>query len=94
MYRSLGRTPPRIQRANDKVTPLTPENLQSIAYTIRPVSMATKTTLKEFEGVFPQLVKDLLEHARLNGLPEEMVNWYEKVCTWTDHKIILFRELS
>lgn len=42
--------------------------------------MAQTTTLKQFESVFPKLVKDVLDHAATHKLPTEFVEWYEKVC--------------
>ena len=37
------------------------------------------TTLKEFETVFPTLVKDLKEHCEKYKLPDQALNWFEKV---------------
>jgi farnesyl diphosphate synthase len=37
------------------------------------------TTLKEFESVFPQLVDDLIGHAKAYGVPENGLNWYRQV---------------
>jgi len=39
--------------------------------------MAQKTTLKEFESVFPKLEEALLAHARQYNLPEEYLKWYQ-----------------
>ncbi|KAH0547785.1 hypothetical protein FGG08_000042 [Glutinoglossum americanum] len=36
------------------------------------------TTLKEFESVFPQLVDDLVGHAKAYGVPENGLNWYRQ----------------
>jgi len=41
--------------------------------------MAQKTTLKEFESVFPKLEEALLEHAQSFKLPEKEVAWYKAV---------------
>jgi farnesyl diphosphate synthase len=41
--------------------------------------MAQRTTLKEFESVFPKLEADLLEHAQKYKLPEAYQEWYKKV---------------
>lgn len=41
--------------------------------------MAQKTTLKEFESVFPKLEEALLAHAKQYGLPEEYLQWYKQV---------------
>lgn len=38
------------------------------------------TTLKEFEGVFPQLVADLKSHAEQYKLPTQALKWFEEVC--------------
>ncbi|EFW99652.1 farnesyl pyrophosphate synthetase [Grosmannia clavigera kw1407] len=40
--------------------------------------MTQKTTLKEFEAVFPKLEETLLRHAKKYGLPEEYLQWYKK----------------
>ncbi|ROW02619.1 hypothetical protein VSDG_01628 [Cytospora chrysosperma] len=40
--------------------------------------MAQKTTLKEFEAVFPKLEADLLEQAQKYGLPKGELEWYKK----------------
>lgn len=40
--------------------------------------MAQKTTLKEFEDVFPKLEEVLLEHAQKYNLPKEEQAWYKK----------------
>lgn len=41
--------------------------------------MAQKTTLKEFESVYPKLEEALLDHARSYKLPEKELNWFKKV---------------
>lgn len=41
--------------------------------------MAQKTTLQEFESVFPKLEEVLLEHAKSYKLPKEQLEWYKKV---------------
>ncbi|KAI1332140.1 farnesyl pyrophosphate synthetase [Xylariaceae sp. FL0255] len=40
--------------------------------------MATKTTLKQFEAVFPKLEEDLVAHAQKYNLPKEQMDWYKK----------------
>lgn len=40
--------------------------------------MAKKTTLTEFESVFPKLEEVLLEHAQKYKLPKEELAWYKK----------------
>ncbi|KLU82791.1 farnesyl pyrophosphate synthase [Magnaporthiopsis poae ATCC 64411] len=40
--------------------------------------MAQKTTLKEFESVWPKLEEVLLDHARSYKLPEKELAWYKK----------------
>jgi farnesyl diphosphate synthase len=37
------------------------------------------TTLKEFEAVFPTLVKDMKEHCQKYKLPDQALNWFEQV---------------
>ncbi|GAB1314388.1 Farnesyl pyrophosphate synthase [Madurella fahalii] len=39
--------------------------------------MAQKTSLKEFESVFPKLEEALLEHAKSYNLPEQALDWYK-----------------
>lgn len=41
--------------------------------------MAQKTTLKEFESVFPKLEEALVEHAKSFKLPEKELAWYKAV---------------
>jgi farnesyl diphosphate synthase len=41
--------------------------------------MAQKTTLKEFESVYPKLEEALLEHVKSYNLPKEQVEWFKKV---------------
>ncbi|KFH47647.1 Farnesyl pyrophosphate synthase-like protein [Hapsidospora chrysogenum ATCC 11550] len=40
--------------------------------------MAQKTTLKEFESVYPKLEETLLDHARSYKLPQAELEWYKK----------------
>ncbi|KAI1816700.1 terpenoid synthase [Poronia punctata] len=40
--------------------------------------MATKTTLQQFEAVFPRLEEDLLSWARSYKLPQQYLEWYKK----------------
>ncbi|KAI0169600.1 terpenoid synthase [Hypoxylon sp. FL1284] len=40
--------------------------------------MAKKTTLKEFESVFPKLEEDLLAWVKQYNLPQEQQDWYKK----------------
>lgn len=42
--------------------------------------MATKTTLTEFEAVFPKLEKVLMDQVSSHGLPADYIEWYRKVC--------------
>lgn len=41
--------------------------------------MAQKTTLKEFESVFPKLEEAILDHARKYKLPDAELQWFKKV---------------
>lgn len=41
--------------------------------------MAQRTTLKEFEAVFPKLEADLIEHAESYKLPQKQIDWYKAV---------------
>lgn len=45
--------------------------------------MAKKTTLKEFESVFPKLEEDLLAWVKQYSLPQEQQEWYKKVRIYT-----------
>jgi hypothetical protein len=47
--------------------------------TVLIFKMAKTTTLKEFESVFPQLVEDLLAHAKQYGSPQQALDWYKAV---------------
>lgn len=38
-----------------------------------------KTTLKEFESIFPKLEADLLEHAQKYNLPKAELEWFKTV---------------
>lgn len=41
--------------------------------------MAQKTTIQEFESVFPKLEEVLVEHAQSYKLPAQALEWYKKV---------------
>lgn len=41
--------------------------------------MAQKTTLKEFESVYPKLEEAILDHARSYKLPQGELDWLTKV---------------
>ncbi|KAI1391428.1 terpenoid synthase [Hypoxylon trugodes] len=41
--------------------------------------MAKKTTLQEFESVFPKLEEDLVNWVKQYNLPQEQQDWYKKV---------------
>ena len=41
--------------------------------------MAQKTTLKEFEAVYPKLEEAILDHARSYKLPKEELDWLKIV---------------
>lgn len=38
------------------------------------------TSRESFESVFPSLAQDLLAHAKKYNLPENALQWFEKVC--------------
>lgn len=40
-----------------------------------------KTTLQEFEAVWPKLQESLLAEARGFKLPQNELEWYQKVCS-------------
>ena len=42
-------------------------------------TMASSTSRESFESVFPSLVQDLLDHAKKYNLPENALQWFEKV---------------
>lgn len=43
-------------------------------------TMAQRTTLKEFESVYPKLEEAIIEHAKTFRLPEPQLDWYRRVC--------------
>lgn len=43
--------------------------------------MAQKTTLQEFESVFPKLAEALVHDAKSRNLPKAELDWYKKVST-------------
>lgn len=43
-------------------------------------TVSSSNKLKDFEAVFPKLVKDLEEHAKQYNIPEEALKWYSNVC--------------
>lgn len=43
--------------------------------------MAQKTTLAEFEAVWPTLQAAILEHAESYKLPQKELDWFKKVKT-------------
>jgi hypothetical protein len=51
--------------------------------------MAQKTTLKEFEAVFPKLEEALVEHAKSYNLPEQALEWYKRVSSAASCLLIL-----
>lgn len=48
--------------------------------------MAQKTTLAEFEAVFPKLEKVLVDDIASYGLPEPYVEWFRKVRSPPRHR--------
>ena len=54
---------------------------QQVAENEEPVSapLSSADKLKEFETVFPKLVKDLEDNAKQYNLPEESLKWYRDV---------------
>lgn len=63
--------------------PFLPTSQKSQQATDNEVPISTPTSssnkLKDFETVFPKLVKDLEENARQYNLPEEALKWYTDV---------------
>lgn len=41
--------------------------------------MAKRTTIQEFESIFPKLEAALLEHAQSYKLPQKETDWYKLV---------------
>lgn len=37
------------------------------------------TTLREFESVFPRLVEDLSAHCKEHNLPDNALQWFQRV---------------
>ena len=56
--------------------------------------MAAKTTLTEFESVFPKLEADLLEWAKGYKLPQQQLDWYKKVSPHTVQQNLTLPSLS
>ena len=52
--------------------------------------MASSTSRESFESVFPSLVQDLLDHAKKYNLPENALQWFEKVHSDTKYERELF----
>lgn len=44
------------------------------------ITNPSSNKLKDFETVFPKLVKDLEENAKQYNIPEEALKWYSDVC--------------
>lgn len=44
-----------------------------------PTTMPQSNKLKDFETVFPKLVKDLEENAKQYNMPEDNLKWYSNV---------------
>ena len=53
------------------------ENEEPISTTTSPPSNTNK--LKDFEAVFPKLVKDLEDNAKQYNIPEDALKWYSNV---------------
>jgi hypothetical protein len=74
-----------------------PSNSISVTlyHTVKERKMATKTTLQEFESVFPKLEEDLLSWAKQYNLPEQYLEWYKKVrCTLSPSKSMIHTKWS
>lgn len=41
--------------------------------------MASTTKRADFEAIFPGLVQDILAHAKRYNLPDNALEWFEKV---------------
>lgn len=55
------------------------ESLENSAKRQKLDGMPQKTTLNEFEAVFPKLEADLVEHAQKYKLPQGELDWYKAV---------------
>ena len=44
-------------------------------------NMATKTTRADFEKVFPSLMEDVLNDARKFNVPQNALDWFQKVAS-------------
>lgn len=42
-----------------------------------------KTTLKEFEAVFPQLMQDVTQECQKSQLPQQALTWFQNVRVWS-----------
>ena len=57
-----------------------PENAAPVApVSPTPPVSSSNNKLKDFEAVFPKLVKDLEENAKQYQIPEEALKWYSNV---------------
>ena len=70
----------------------TSQKSQQVTEREPPISstMSSSNKLKEFETVFPRLVKDLEENAKQYKIPEEALKWYSDVCSW----LLPFKSIS
>jgi farnesyl diphosphate synthase len=41
--------------------------------------MASTTKRADFEAIFPKLAQDILDHAKRYNLPDNALEWFEKV---------------
>ena len=61
----------------------------------KPIPTTTTTTmppsnkLKDFEAVFPKLVKDLEDNAKQYNIPEDALKWYSNVFSLTHSQLSL-----
>ena len=56
---------------------------------IPPTTMPSSNKLKDFEAVFPKLVKDLEDNVIQYNIPEDALKWYSNVCSYTPSQLSL-----
>jgi farnesyl diphosphate synthase len=74
--------PQEQMRVSNKMFAVPPHRLQIVgqgSFHWSITAMATKTTRADFTDVFPSLVEDLLGECRKFNLPDNALQWFEKV---------------
>ena len=56
---------------------------------IPTITMPPSNKLKDFEAIFPKLVKDLEDNAKQYNIPEDALKWYSNVCSLNPTQLLL-----